>query len=87
MVTEAKAALELHIPHQTLLVDVRKRSRIAPLLMGSSITWRKKLASMQSRNFLDCLCPDVLSLQKIPRLLKSPMRTRACECESAPIYL
>jgi len=44
MVTAAKAALELHIPHQSLLVGKKKVS-IAPLLVGSSVTWRRKLSS------------------------------------------
>ncbi|CAN0052273.1 unnamed protein product [Bubo scandiacus] len=41
---------------------VRTRSSIAPLLIGSAITWRRKLSSTHSRNLLDCLCPAVLSL-------------------------
>ena len=66
---------------------VRKRSSIAPLLNGSSINWKRKLSSVHSRNLLDCLCHAVLSLQQISGWLKSPMRTRACECEAAPICL
>jgi len=56
---------------------VRTRSSIAPLPIGSSITWRRMLSSIHSRNLLDFLCLAVLSLQQILGWLKSPMRTRA----------
>ena len=58
---------------------VTMRSRNEPLLLGSSVTWRRKLLSMHTRNLLDCLCPAVLSF--CAGQLKSPMRTRACNCK------
>lgn len=63
------------------------RSSRAPLLFGPSITWVRKLSTTCSRNLLDCLRPAVLSLQLISGRLKSPVRTRACEREAAPICL
>lgn len=56
-VTEAKAALELHIL-QPLLVGENQIHTVPPLL-GSSITWRRKLSPMHSRNLLDCSCIGV----------------------------
>lgn len=47
----------------SLSLLVHMRSSIAPLLVGSSITWRRNLPWMHSRNLLDCLCLAVLSLQ------------------------
>jgi len=76
MVTAAKAALELHIPHQPLLVGENKVQH------SPSTTWRRKLSSTQSRNLLDCLCPTVLSHQQVSGWLKFRMKTRACVCEA-----
>lgn len=64
-----------------------RRSSRAPLLVGPSVTWVRKLSSTRSRNLLDCLCPAVLSLQPTPGCLKPPVRTRACEREAAPVCL
>lgn len=41
---------------------VRTGSSAAPLLVGSSLAWRRQLSSVYVRNLLDCLCPAVLSL-------------------------
>lgn len=34
----------------------------APLLLGSSVTWRQKWSSKASRNLLDCLCPAAVEV-------------------------
>jgi len=70
MVT-AKAALELHITHQPLLVGEDK-ARTALFLMGSCTTWKRKLSSTHLRNVYDFWCTAVLSLQEILGSLKSP---------------
>ena len=41
-----------------------------------------KMSSMHSRNLVDCLSTAVLRFQQASGWLKSPMRTRACECEA-----
>lgn len=43
----------MHIPHSTSLV--KTESSIAPLLIGSSITWRRKVSSVHSRNLQQIL--------------------------------
>ena len=43
----------------------------------------RKLLSMHSKDFLHCLCHVELSLQHLPRWLKSSVRTKACECEAS----
>lgn len=55
------------------------RSSNTPSLAGSSTACMKKLSSVNCRNFLDCVCWAVLSLQQIPGWLKYPRRTRACD--------
>lgn len=62
-------------------LSVRTRSGTAPLLVGSSVTWRRKLSSVYSRRLLDC--PAVWLLQWTLVWLKSPMRTRSCDPEAA----
>lgn len=52
MVTTAKAALELPIPHQASFL-VLTRSSITPLLVGSYISWRRKFSSVNSRNLME----------------------------------
>ncbi|KAK4818677.1 hypothetical protein QYF61_017422 [Mycteria americana] len=61
------------------LALVTIRSSIASPWVGLSITWVKKLSSMHSRSVLDCL---QLAMQ-MSGWLKSPSRTRACECEAS----
>lgn len=72
-----QAALELHIPTTSSLL-MRARSSIAPHFVGFSITWRRNLAAMYSRNIMDFLCPSILLLQKILRWLKDSKRTSEC---------
>lgn len=43
MVTTAQAVLELHIPHQSVLVSENKVQHSTSLI-GSSIIWRRKLS-------------------------------------------
>jgi len=78
--------MEQLIPTSPSLL-VRPMSSITFLLVGSSITWRRKLSSTHSRNLLDCLCPAMLSLEKMSGWLKSTMRIRAFEHEASPIWL
>lgn len=59
------------------------RSSRSPLLIESSVTWRRKLSSVQPRNLPKYLCPAVLSLQQFLGWLKPPKRTRAYEYEAA----
>ena len=61
---------------------VRTRSSIAPLLVGSSITWRRKLSSTHSRNLLDCLHPAVLSCQQTSGWLKPSWQVYDRRCSS-----
>ena len=86
MVTAARLPLSFTFPTSSSLL-VRTRSSIEPLIAGSSVTWRRKLSPMHSRNLFDYLCHAVLSCQQISGWLKFPMRSRACECEAAPICL
>ncbi|XP_051465178.1 bromodomain-containing protein 9 isoform X8 [Apus apus] len=71
----------------SLSMLARTRSTTTCLLTGSSTTWKKKLSSLHSRNHLDCWCLVVLPLQQMLEWLKSPMRTRACDHQAAPVYL
>ena len=62
---------------------VNTRSSRAPFFVGSSTTCIRKLSSMLCRSVLDCACIAVWSSQLMSGWLKSPMRTRACDCEAA----
>lgn len=84
MVTAAKAALELCITHQSLLISENKVQH-SIFLMGSCTTWKRKLSSMHSGNIFNFWCSAVLSLQQVLGWLKSPMRTMFCEHEAASI--
>lgn len=56
-------------------------NRARPLVSLS--TCFRKLSPMPSGNLLDCLSLAVLPFQQIMGWLKSPRRTRACECEAS----
>lgn len=69
IVTTARSASSFSIPNKPLSIGTR--SSRTPLFVGSSITRRRKLSTVQPRNLLDPLCPAVLSLQQLSRCLKS----------------
>lgn len=84
-VTAAKSAFDLHITN--LLMKRKKSSRASPLVV-LSVTWRRKLLSVHSRNVQDFL--EILLCFPSKRYweqLKFPRRTKARECEVAPSCL
>lgn len=62
------SAFDLHIPSKPLIVSTN--SSTAPLLIDSSISQKRDLSAVHSRNLLNCLNSSVLCLQKISRCLR-----------------
>lgn len=68
MVAAAMATFDLHIPSKPLIVSMK--SSTAPLLIDSSISQKRDLSAVHSRNHLNCLNSSVLCLQKISGCLR-----------------
>jgi len=68
MVTAAKAAVELHIPHQTLLV---REKEVQHSISPCGLLYHLEKAVI-TRNLLDCSCTAVSYFQQILGWLKTP---------------
>lgn len=76
MITAAQAA-------SNYLALLTIRSSFATPPVGLSITWLKKISTVNSRTSLGCLQLSVLPFHQISEWLKFPSRMRACECDAS----
>lgn len=81
MVTAAQAASDLKLFCDLFCVGEQQVWKTSPLV-GLCNTLTQKLSLINSRSILDHLQLTVLFSQQISGWFKSPVRMRACECDT-----